>query len=273
MTRLSISQRIAKGETVVGSFHDFIDPNLIEYVGHCGYDFVILEHEHGVRDLSTIQELIRAADTVGMEAWVRVDRQDYALMERLLDAGAGGLMVAHVNTADDAREVVAHCKYPPDGRRGEGLNRRRGLWTMEGRNDEFRRRMNDEVMILVILEEKQAIDNVDAILDVPGVNGVCPGTGDLSLSQGLGSVASVHPIVQEQVDRVYAAARRRPGMGMLTFLFDNPDRAPDAVAAGMNLLVVGHDAVIIPAMYRNLLTRTAKHLEAAGAKRAASRDG
>lgn len=126
----SLKSRLDAGETTIGTLHDFIDPTLIEVIGFCGFDFVVLEYEHGLRSLETIQNLIRAAQTVPIPAIVRIGTPDASLISRLFEAGATGVMVAHIKTGAEAETIVRAARYPPAGTRGQGYPRRDRLWKL-----------------------------------------------------------------------------------------------------------------------------------------------
>ncbi|GAA1791705.1 hypothetical protein HC028_01215 [Planosporangium flavigriseum] len=246
----SLAQRMRDGEILLGSFHALRDPTLIELVAYCGFDFVMIEYEHGVRDVETVQHLIRAAEVGGVEVLVRIAVDDVGLIGRFLDAGASGVMVAHVSDAAAAEAAVRAAMYPPEGSRGLGFGRRqardgvsRGDW-----GDPVR--LNQDTLVFAIVEDPEGVQNIDSIVRVPGLSGITPGSGDLALSQGLDRA---HPTVLGQVDRIYDAVRSKDDQFLMAFLVDDPSAVAHAVSRGATLLLFGLDSMMIPKMYKQLI--------------------
>lgn len=253
---MSFSERIRTKEPLVGSFHDLIDPALIELVGYAGFDFVVFEHEHGLRNYESLQHLIRAAQHAGMYTMVRIAGSDLSFIERVLDAGADGVLVPHVKTAEQARAIVQAAKYPPAGTRGEGYARRGHIWDLGPQNREWQLKANEETVVMALIEDPEGVENIEEIVKVPGLDAIQPGPGDLAVQMGKDSLFD--PEVVEAVGRVRDAANRA-GMPHATFLID-PDGVPDAHDAGSTVFLFGHDVIYLARMYRELNQKARKHL-------------
>jgi 4-hydroxy-2-oxoheptanedioate aldolase len=193
-----VKELLRQGDVSYGIWLEWKDPDVLETCGYLGFDYVMIEAEHAPLDRSTATELMRAADLVGMVPIVRVPSKDPAVILGYLEIGAKGIYVPHVNTADDARQIVRAVKFPPDGQRGGGAWRAVQYGLTESPPD-YLRRANEETMVIALVEEVEGVQNLDAILNVDGVDVVGIGDGDLSLSMGfIGERA--HPDVRRVVD-------------------------------------------------------------------------
>jgi 2-keto-3-deoxy-L-rhamnonate aldolase RhmA len=183
----------------------------------CGFDGLFFDLQHGVIPEYEVSQMAVAAMSMGITPLVRVPEKDYAAALRMLDNGAMGIIMPEVTTADDARQSVLACKYPPVGNRGAF-----GGWANFGYRPvpaaEARKAMNDATLLILMLESKAAVDNVEAIAAVPGVDVVHIGTNDLSTDLGHPGELT-HPEVMAAIERVIKACRANgkfAGVGGLT---------------------------------------------------------
>jgi 2-keto-3-deoxy-L-rhamnonate aldolase RhmA len=196
--------KLAAGETCLGPlFQEFWSPELFEFCGLAGFDFVIADGEHAGVDPQTVRNLARAAQGVGVTALARVPRPEPSLILQYLDAGVEGLVLAHCNTAADAETFVSACKFPPRGIRGAANSSRAAGYGFSQTPLEHLEQADREVLCLGLIEEPRAVDNLPAILEIDGFDGCFVGAGDLALTLGreyFGGPAT-HPVVQALVDR------------------------------------------------------------------------
>jgi 4-hydroxy-2-oxoheptanedioate aldolase len=165
---------------LLGMFVGMPAPSLVEMCGHAGFDFVIIDNEHGPASIESTEHLLRAARGAGVIPVVRTLEPDIL---RILDIGASAIQVPQVNTAEQARRIVAAAKYPPVGNRGAAFSTRAaGYGFFAG--DQHIAASNDGTAVIVMAETREAIDNIDAIAAVPGVDAVFFGPNDLSFSLG-----------------------------------------------------------------------------------------
>ena len=176
----------------LGPFMITSDPAFVEAAGHAGYDFVLLDMEHGPGTFENLQNLIRAANVAGVCPVVRVPRGTDIWIDRALDVGAGAVLVPQIDTAEQARAVVSAAKFSPVGTRGTcRFVRSAGYGAVPGAAYFSQAQ---ETAVIIQAEGKKAVENLDEILDVPGIDVVFVGPYDLSSS--LGHVGEVdHPEV------------------------------------------------------------------------------
>lgn len=190
-------------EPLAGMFVGFPSPALVEMCGHAGFDFVIIDNEHGPMSLETTEHMIRAARCAGTLPVVRT--QEAAIL-RVLDAGASGVQVPMVNTAEQAKRIVEACKFPPLGTRSSAFTARAGGYTFHGGPAAIEQ-ANAGVAIVLMIETVEAVKNLDAILAVPGIDALFVGLSDLALSMGHPG-DNTHPRVQETLAEVFERSAR-----------------------------------------------------------------
>src|SRR5262252_8846504 len=161
-----LPQLLRGAQPLAGMFVGIPSPALVEMCGHAGFDFVIIDNEHGPASLETTEHLIRAARCAGT---IPVVRTEEAEILRVLDAGASGVQVPAVNSAAQARRIVEACKYPPLGRRSAAFTTRAGGYTFFGGAAQIER-ANEGVAIILMIETAEALASVDEIAQVRGVD-------------------------------------------------------------------------------------------------------
>ena len=170
-----------KKDRTIGSWITLNHPAIAEIMGDAGFDWLCIDLEHTVIDYSGVQQLIIAIQSKGLKAYVRVGENSHLIIKRVLDAGADGIIVPSVNSAEEARKAVNAIKYPPEGTRGVGLARAQNY----GFNFEnYRDNKAKSITLIVQIEHFNAIKELDSILQVEGVDGTFIGPYDLSGSVG-----------------------------------------------------------------------------------------
>jgi 4-hydroxy-2-oxoheptanedioate aldolase len=208
-----LKRKLAAGKRVCGVLVEFNNPDLIELIGHLGYDFVFLDGQHGGLNPQIARELVRAADLTGMTSIVRVPRNDPAIILEYLDLGAGGIIVPNICTKAEAELAASALRYPPVGIRGGFGRSRAANFGLTQTQVEYFTKANDEVLFVALIEDEAAVANLDGICAVPGVDAVVIGPGDLALSMGIPG-GWKDPRVQANVEKIRAtaAAAGRPTM-------------------------------------------------------------
>ena len=165
---------------LLGMFVGIPSPSLVEMCGHAGVDFVIVDNEHGPAGIESTEHMLRAARASGVIPVVRTLEGDIL---RVLDIGASAIQVPQVNTAEQAKRIVAAAKYPPIGMRGAAFSTRAAGYGFFG-GERHVADSNVGTAVIVMTETRTAIENLDAILSVPGIDAVFFGPNDLSFSYG-----------------------------------------------------------------------------------------
>lgn len=231
----------------IGTWVKLPTPESVEILAYAGVDFVVVDLEHTALDLTVASTQIAFARAVGLDPLVRVPDHGHSAIQRVLDAGAAGVIVPHVDTADQAEQVVRAVRFPPRGDRGSGGTSRAGRWGLLPRA-EYLAHGNEEARCIVQLESKQAIDNAAAIMAVDGVDAVLVGTADLSMSMGLTAASDE---VQQLVDAALAAAdAARCPIGTAA---PGAAQATAALARGFDYVVASNDTSLLAGAARALV--------------------
>lgn len=178
----SFKERIADRELLLGSWITLAHPAIAEIMARAGFGWLTVDLEHSVITIREAEELIRVIDLCGSVPLVRLSANDAVQIKRVMDAGAHGVIVPMVNSAEEARKAIEAVRYPPQGKRGVGLARAQGYGSSF---DEYRRWVNQESVVIVQVEHIMAVENLDDILAVEGVDGFVVGPYDLSASLGI----------------------------------------------------------------------------------------
>ncbi len=204
----------------------------------CGYDWLFIDMEHNSMDVDTAAQIAMAALPVGVTPIVRVPGKEHHHASRLLDAGAQGIVVPHVDSVEEAERAVAYCKYPPLGHRSVmGVLPQFGYRAMPVA--ESTPLANAQTMVIVMLETPEAIAKADAIAAVPGIDSLLIGTNDLCAEMGIpGQFTDAR--VEDAYRKVIAACRKHnihPGMGGVY----DPKLLEKYIAMGMRFVLSGGD--------------------------------
>ena len=182
-----------------GLFASIPHPGAVDLIGAAGYDFVIVDAEHVMVNPETLENMIRAAECANITPLVRVGGVQPDAILRALDAGAQGIVVPHVSSKSEAEQIVAAARYHPLGNRGISGGRTTGFGTLS--LPEYFERANREIMVVVMIEDKEGVEQLESILSVPGIDLVLEGAVDLSQSYGVPGQMQ-HPEVRMTVKKI-----------------------------------------------------------------------
>jgi 2-keto-3-deoxy-L-rhamnonate aldolase RhmA len=239
-----IRQRLAEGRTVIGTMVvEMRQPAIMSWLARAGFDFSIIDNEHGPFTIETIAELSRAGRAAGVTPIVRVPELTYAHVVQPLDAGAQGIMLPRVTERAQVEQCLAWMKYPPSGGRGGVLGR--GHTDFGGGSlTEIMAAMNRETFLIVQVETAEAVERLDEILTVPGVDAALIGPTDLSIALGVpGQLDS--PVLTAAIERTLAACERH---GVVPAIHTNEvHRTAHWASQGMRLVSIGSEAGLLMA--------------------------
>lgn len=198
--------KLAEGNVVFGAIVNRYAPDQVELFGAIGYDFVMIDCEHGPIDLDQVEHMVRAAEVFGITPITRVPNHEDSTILRYLDRGVQGIIVPHVNTRATAESVAQAARYFPDGHRGMagGRPHNYGVGVTRAESTQW---LNSQMLVIPMVEETEAVDNLDAILSVPGVDILHVASGDLGQSMGNPGAAAVRDLMRQVIPRIRAGGK------------------------------------------------------------------
>jgi len=203
-----LKQDLRAGKTAVGTMLvEIRQPAVMQFLANAGFDFVLIDNEHGPFTIETIADLSRTARSVGLTPIVRIPELTYAAVTQPLDAGAQGIMAPRITGSSEVLSVLQMMKYPPVGKRGSVMARGHTNF-QSGPVGEAMRAMNDETMLIVQVETREALERIDDILAIPGVDVALVGPNDLSIALGKPGNLDDPQFIQA-IERTIASCRRR----------------------------------------------------------------
>lgn len=251
--RRKVKSALEADRFVIGSFVTIGAPALAEVMGLAGFDFLVIDAEHGPLSIETAENLVRAAELAGTAPLVRVAENNPAAITRALDIGAHGVQVPHITTADQARRAVQAAKYYPGGSRGVAMMRSAQYSAVQPST--YFARANAETMVVLQCETAAAVENLPEILEVEGIDVIFVGPYDLS--QSLGTPGQVNkPEVQDMIGRALDTIIAS-GVAAGTVAL-SPAHARLLIQKGVRYLTLGADYLLLLDRCRNDLIEARK---------------
>ena len=236
-----VKSALVERRLCIGTWMQIGHPAVAEILANAGFDWIAADCEHADIDVEIFTNIARAMHGRGVAPLVRVRENDTLAIRQMLDAGAQGVIVPLINSADEARKAVAAAKYPPQGIRGFAFCRAND-WGHDFEN--YASQANQKVAVVVMIESKQAVENIDEILDVDGVDGVFIGPYDMSGSYGVTGQTD-HPLVQSACARVAAACDRHGKSAGLHVVRPDEAAIKRAKNDGFTFIALGVDTVFL----------------------------
>ena len=254
MRENKLKQLWKQGKTVVNAWLTIPSSWSAELMAHAGFDSLTIDMQHGLADYQTALTMLQAISTTDVVPLARVPWNDPAIVMRLLDAGAYGLICPMVNTRAEAEAFVGACRYAPVGYRSYGPIR-----ALVYGGDDYGSRANENVITLAMIETAEALQNLDDITATPGLDGFYIGPADLSLSMGLADLANFkNPELLRLLDTILNAAARRnliPGIHANT-----PENAIMLSERGFRFVTPASDTILLRAAAGHAVVQTRKGL-------------
>ncbi len=263
MVNTKFRNKLESGEVGIESWITGISPQSAEAIGRVGFDSVLIDMQHNMVSFSEVTRSILALSGRGPSILVRVPGNDSSMVQRVLDAGADGVMCPLVNNRAEAEQFINAVRYPPLG------NRSNGAYRTDESPAEYVKNANSSILAAVQIETVEAMENLDAIASTPGLDILFPGPSDLKLSFGEDPVADYdNPVTADRHKQIAAAAHRAgKWAGMLTFSLEDSRRAIswgfDYVAPAMEMGLLVGGAMSILAGNRELATTKSEILKGA----------
>ena len=237
----SLKERLRKKEVTIGSWITLGHPSVAEIMANSGFDWLTVDMEHSAITLHQAQQLIQVIELSGVVPLVRVGENDPNLIKRVMDAGAHGVIVPMVNSKEDAEKAVRSVKYPPRGFRGVGLARAQKY----GADFEGYRKWNQkESVVIVQVEHIKAVENLEAILSVEGVDGFLIGPYDLSGSLGVPGQFD-HPNVVAALKRVRDVSKKMNALSGFHVIPPDPAGVSKKIREGYRFIAYSLDILFL----------------------------
>ncbi|NQU57187.1 MAG: 2,4-dihydroxyhept-2-ene-1,7-dioic acid aldolase [Rhodospirillales bacterium] len=248
---MSLKQQLKENKTTIGSWITLGHSAIAEIMARAGFDWLVIDMEHSVIEISQAQQIIQAIDGAGIPTIVRLTSNDENLIKRVMDAGAHGIMVPNVNSAADAARAVAATYYPPKGKRGVGLARAQGYGASF---KDYCRWLDDNAVVIVMIEHIDGVNVADEILAVDGVDGYMIGPYDLSASLGIPGQFD-DPRVVEAITRIREAGKAAGKPGGIHVVDPDLKVVEQRISEGFSFIGYGMDIRILDTLCRDHLSK------------------
>lgn len=230
--------KLKQGDRLLGTLITLPTPEIAEIFARAGFDWLFIDMEHSTLDPREAQRLIQAAGE-RVDCILRVPLNDEIWIKKALDTGCTGLMIPQVNSLADAQRAVRFSKYPPQGTRSVGITRAHGFGAS---SQEYLANANEETVVIIQIEHKDAVMNLNEILTVEGIDAVFIGPYDLSSSMGLVGQLD-HPEVKTAIEHVRQTCQKR---GVPLGIFSTSTRgAAQYLQEGYRLIAVSSDILML----------------------------
>ncbi len=260
MRQNKLRKIIKDGGTIVNGWCAIPNSYSAEVYAHCGWDSVTIDLQHGPVDFQSAVPMLQAISTTDAVPMCRVPWNDAAIIMKLLDAGAYGLICPMINTKAEAEQFVSFGRYPPIGTRSMGPNR-----AVQYGGADYWQGANDEILLFAMIETQAGLKNLEQILSVKGLDGVYVGPSDLSMA--MGKPPTHHPTDKGVIEAIAEIARVTRSKGLIAGVHtDGPATAKKRFDQGYQLVTLMNDARVLSVAATNLIKETRGQAPTASAK-------
>ncbi len=238
---MCLKDKICKKQLTIGSWLTIAHPAVAEIMSRAGFDWLAIDMEHAPITVSQCQELIRVIDLCKVIPLVRVAENNPVLIKQAMDSGAHGVIVPMVNTEDEARAAVAAVKYPPAGKRGVGLARAQGYGTAFLPYKDWNHK---ESIVVIQIEHLDAVENLEEIFSVKGVDAFMVGPYDLSASLGIPGEFD-NPKMLSVSERIMKIAQKKRMPAGCHIVSSNPKFVKPKIREGYTFIAFGVDFLFL----------------------------
>jgi 2-keto-3-deoxy-L-rhamnonate aldolase RhmA len=258
MLARKIKDKLNSGKVSIGSWMSMAHPSIAEILAMAGYDWVVIETEHTAIDVSEVLRLIIAIEQRGSIPLVRLAWNDPIQAKAVLDSGAAGIIVPMVNTKAEAELAVKMTKYPPMGFRGVGLARAQGYGVDF---DKYVNCANADTLLMLQIEHIDAVNNIEEILSVPGIDGTYIGPYDLSMSLGIPGQLN-HPDVINAKNKVLEATLKKGLVAGIHCVHSDTASIDSklAIEQGYRFIAIGTDILFLGNSARSVYAEIQKNI-------------
>ncbi|SFK60442.1 2-dehydro-3-deoxyglucarate aldolase [Nitrosomonas aestuarii] len=246
---MQLKSKLTQSAVTIGSWITLGHTAIAEIMATAGFDWLVLDMEHSVLELNEVQSIIQVLDARQCPAIVRLTSNHPDQIKRVMDAGATGIMVPMIKSAADAKAAIDAVYYPPRGQRGVGLARAQGFGASFPAYQQW---LEHNAVIVAMIEHIDAVNAIDSILSVPGIDAYIIGPYDLSGSMGRPGEIN-HPDVQTAITRILEAGQRAQKPGGIHVIEPDPEALQQRIESGFNFLGYSLDIRILDSICRNHL--------------------
>jgi 2-dehydro-3-deoxyglucarate aldolase len=234
-----VKEMLKAGKPAIGTFVQMGFPDVTEMLSHAGFDWILIDGEHGPIDIETMQRMLQAMGGTKAVPIIRIPWNEPVYVKRTLDIGAYGLLFPLISTRKDAESAVRAVRYPPVGIRGVGP-RRASRYYLDFK--EYIATCDQELLIMIQIETKEAVENISEILSVDGIDAYF--IGPMDLSAALGHIGDVnHPVVVDAIARVLAAGKKAGKIG--GYYSFSPEDVVKRIEQGFQFISLGSDSRLL----------------------------
>lgn len=240
----NLKKKLNNGEAVIGTFISINSPEVAQILASVGYDFLMIDYEHGGMGIETVGSQIMAMKASDCTPLLRIPSNSIENVKKGLDSGAYGLMVPMVNNKEEAEKAISYFNYPPRGVRGFGPSRANVFYNKAKEYYKFTE--DGQLLTILQIESKSGVENIDEILQIEGIDVIFIGPNDLAFSLGVNG-DTTHPLVLEAIDKVLASCKK---YGVIPGIMTNDALMQGHLDKGFKFLIKGTDATLL---YNNAL--------------------
>jgi len=234
---MTLKEKLQHNKLTIGSWITIGDTSVVEIMATANFEWLCVDMEHTTIDLNKAKMLITTIQANNMKALVRVSKNEEVIIKKVMDMGADGIIVPMIKNESEAKEAVGYVKYPPYGNRGVGLYRAQGYGT---KFEEYKKWVNEEAIVIAQIEHIEAVNNIDDILAVDGIDGTIVGPYDLSGS--MGAPGEYHrDEVKEAIERVRLACKKMNIPYGFHVIESNPEKLMERIDEGCTFLAYSLD--------------------------------
>jgi len=242
MINQSLKKKVTSNKLTIGSWITIGNPSIPEIMSQADFEFLVIDIQHGIININQVQDMIMAIESFNITPLVRVTSNNVGLIAQCMDAGAYGVIVPLVNNKSDAIDAVKSTKYPPDGNRSTGLARAQGYGFQF---DQYKKNANKFSTVIVQIEHKDSIENIEEILSVNDIDGYMIGPYDLSASMN----KSYHDMDHGEIERiekdVISVAKKNNKIAGYHIVHPDKNIIKNKIKMGYRFIVVGSDNIYL----------------------------
>ena len=244
---MSLKNKLKNNQLTIGSWITIGNSSVVEIMATAGFEWLCIDMEHTSIDLATAKMLITTIQANNMKALIRVSKNEEVAIKKVMDMGADGVVIPMVKTKEEAQMAVDFVKYPPTGKRGVGLYRAQGYGT---KFNEYKKWVEEESVIIAQIEHIDAVENIEEIITVDGIDGTIIGPYDLSGSMGVPG-DYYRDDVQNAILKVKTACKKHNKPYGFHVIESNPKNLQNRIDEGCTFLAYSVDFLFLGDMARN----------------------